>query len=97
MSLLTVSGHAPPYTAIPIKVEHTSEDPEFLILESEFMEKLNAAISALPDKQREVFLMNRIEKLKYREIAEIQGVTQKAIEKLMHKALLKLREEIEIR
>ena len=85
------------YEQQAVKIEHTSEDPEFIILENEFMEKLNAAISALPDKQREVFLMNRIEKLKYREIAEIQGVTQKAIEKLMHKALLKLREEIEIR
>ena len=31
----------------------------------------------------------------YKEIAELSGVSVKAIEKLMHKALLKLRTEIE--
>ena len=70
------------------------ESPEFRILEKEFMEKLTAAISSLPDKQREVFLMNRVEKKTYKEIAEISGVSVKAIEKTMHKALLKLRDKI---
>ena len=59
------------------------------------MIKLEKAISSLPERQREVFLLNRIEKKTYREIAELSGVSVKAIEKLMHKALLKLRVEIE--
>ncbi len=70
------------------------ESPEFKILEKEFLEKLTEAISTLPDKQREVFLMNRIEKKTYKEIAEISGVSVKAVEKSMHKALLKLRAKI---
>ncbi len=78
-----------------IRDEKSSQTPEFLILEKEFMEKLSRAIESLPERQREVFLMNRVEKLTYREIAELSGVSVKAIEKLMHKALVKLRQQIE--
>ena len=67
------------------------ETPEFKMEESEFMDKLQDAIDALPDGQREVFLLNRIDKKTYKEIAEMLGVSQKAIEKRMHKALHKLR------
>ena len=58
------------------------------------MLKLQNAISGLTDRQREVFLLNRIEKKTYKEIAEISGVSVKAIEKLMSKALIKLRTQI---
>ncbi len=67
------------------------ETPEFIMEESEFMDKLQRALNALPDGQREVFLLNRIDKKTYKEIAELLGVSQKAIEKRMHKALSKLR------
>lgn len=72
----------------------SNQSPEFLLEEKEFQIKLENAISALPDRQREVFLLNRIEKKTFREIAELSGVSIKAIEKLMHKALLKLRQDI---
>ena len=78
-----------------LKKDRTHESPEFLLLEKEFMIKLENAISSLPDRQREVYLLNRIENKTYREIAELSGVSVKAIEKLMHKALTKLRKEIE--
>ena len=70
------------------------QDPQFLLEEQEFKARLQAAIDSLPDGQREVFLMNRIDKMKYREIADLLGVSQKAIEKRMHKALLHLRQKI---
>jgi len=70
------------------------ESPEFILEEKEFMIKLQNAISSLPDRQREVFLLNRIEKKTYREIAELSDVSVKAIEKLMSKALIKLRDQI---
>ena len=38
--------------------------------------------------------MNRIEKMTYSEIAEALDVSVKAVEKRMHKALLKLRIQI---
>lgn len=72
----------------------THETPEFIILEKEYMEKLKKAIADLSERQREVFLLNRIEKKTYKEIAELSDVSVKAIEKLMHKALLALRKKI---
>lgn len=84
------------YNNQAVRIDHTNESPEYVMLETEFMDLLNAAISSLPEKQREVFLMNRIDKLTYKEIAEINQVSQKAVEKLMHKALIKLRKDFKM-
>ena len=73
----------------------TNESPEYLLEEEEFKHKLEKTISLLTDAQREVFLLNRIDGKKYREIAEMLGVSQKAVEKRMSAALKTLREHIE--
>ncbi|MDC8004786.1 RNA polymerase sigma-70 factor [Aureisphaera galaxeae] len=70
------------------------ESPEFVMLEKEFLEKIEKAIADLPDTQREVFLMSRMEKKKYAEISEILGISVKAVEKRMHQALKIMREKI---
>ena len=62
--------------------------------EKEFENKLNNAIKALPDGCREVFLMNRIDKLKYGEIAARLDLSVKAIEKRMSKAIGILKEQL---
>lgn len=71
--------------------ESSNETPHYLLEEAEFKERLEAAISALPEGQRTVFLMNRIDKMKYKEIAEKLDLSVKAIEKRMSKALMELR------
>ena len=71
------------------------ESPEFLLEEQEYKEKLDRALASLPDNQRTVFLLNRIDGKKYAEIAEMEGVSVKAIEKRMHLALKHLREHID--
>ena len=53
------------------------------------------ALDALPENQRTTFLLNRIDGKKYSEIAEIEEVSVKAIEKRMHLALKTLREKID--
>ena len=73
----------------------TNEDPEFILEQQEFKEKLDRALASLPENQRTVFLLSRIDGKKYAEIAEIEGVSVKAIEKRMHLALKSLREEID--
>jgi len=72
----------------------TNESPEYLMIEQEFMKKIENAIASLPETQREVFLLNRMEKKKYREIAELLGVSVKAVEKRMHLALKIMNEKI---
>ncbi len=70
-------------------------DPAFLIEEQEFKTKLETVISALPEKQREVFLMSRIDKMSYKEIAETLEISVKAVEKRMNVCLKTLREKVE--
>lgn len=73
----------------------TNETPEFLMEEDEFKGKLEAALNNLPENQRSTFLLNRIDGKKYKEIAEMENVSVKAIEKRMHLALKSLREQID--
>ncbi|MBT8259994.1 MAG: RNA polymerase sigma factor [Bacteroidia bacterium] len=72
----------------------SNETPQFLLEEQEFMLKLKSAIADLPEKQREVFLLSRIDKKKYSEISEIVGISVKAVEKRMSQALVVLRKKI---
>jgi RNA polymerase sigma-70 factor (ECF subfamily) len=69
--------------------------PDFILEEKQFREKLEDALSSLPENQRTTFLLNRVEGMKYQEIADMEGVSLKAIEKRMHLALKSLREKID--
>ena len=75
-------------------VESNHESPEYELLQQEYQERLKKAVAALPDIQREVFLMSRIDKKKYKEIAEILNISTKAVEKRMHNALVSLKDEL---
>jgi len=72
----------------------TFETPDFQLEEKEFMLKLQNAIAALKPKQREAFLLHRIDKKTYAEIAEILEISVKAVEKRIHIALLELKTSI---
>jgi len=54
-------------------------------------ENYKKALDRMQEKQRTVFLMSRVEDLKYSEIAEMVGISVKAVEKRMKKALEYLR------
>jgi RNA polymerase sigma-70 factor (ECF subfamily) len=81
------------HQSIPFN-DRTNESPEYLLEEKEFMVKLKKVIADLPEKQREVFLLSRIDKKKYSEISEITGISVKAVEKRMSLALITLREKL---
>jgi RNA polymerase sigma factor (sigma-70 family) len=76
------------------KETNTATDPSFELEQKEFAKKLETAIAELPDTQREAFLMNRIDKMSYAEIAEVLDISVKAVEKRMHLALLNLKEKV---
>jgi len=65
--------------------------PDFEMETLEFQQKLERALAGLPENQRVVFLMNRLDKLTYADIAERLGLSVKAVEKRMHGALVELR------
>jgi len=69
-------------------------NPEFILEMKEYEKVLNEVLASIPDGSREVFLMNRIEGMKYKEIAENLGLSVKAIEKRISKALEIIREKL---
>ena len=71
------------------------ESPAFLLEEKELKKQLELAIAELPEKQRIVFLLSRIDKKTYKQIAEIEGISKQAVEKRMYNALDSLRKVIE--
>jgi len=80
-----------------IKQGSVAESADFELEMKEFDQRLQAALASLEEKQRTVFLMNRIDGFTYNQIAEQLGLTVKAIEKRMEKALASLRLKIEMK
>jgi len=77
------------------KSDEKNVSPEFELEMKEFDEKLQRTLAGLSDKNREVFLMNRIDNLTYNDIATNLGITVKAVEKRMSNALEHLRKHIQ--
>jgi RNA polymerase sigma-70 factor (ECF subfamily) len=61
---------------------------------AELEKEIEMAINSLPEKCRQVFELNRMEGLKYAEIAEKLGISVKTVEAQMSKALSVLREHL---
>ncbi|WP_062054827.1 RNA polymerase sigma factor [Aquimarina longa] len=75
--------------------EYTHESPEFLLEHKQFLQRYQQALSMLTEDQRVAFLLNKVEKKKHAEIAEILGVTQKAVENRIYTAYNKLKSILE--
>ena len=76
------------------KDQKNAQSPQYVLEEKEFKEGLERIIGNMPEKQREVFLMNRIDELTYKEIADRLELSVKAVEKRMHGALGYLKDRI---
>lgn len=70
------------------------ETPEYLLEMKEFDSQLQSALAELPAKQRQSFLMNRIDQLTYVQIARIENISVKAVEKRIKNALNFLNQKI---
>ncbi len=56
---------------------------------------IDAAIQALPENQRHVFVLHRYDQLTYKEIAQIQQISIKTVESRMSKALKRLKQALQ--
>ena len=65
--------------------------PEEDLVFEQLKENYSYALHKMPEKQRTVFLMSRVDQLTYKEIAVMVGVSVKAVEKRMKLALHFLR------
>ena len=67
--------------------DYLSNAPDFEFEMMEFDKRLQDSLAELNEKNREVFLMNRIDELSYAQIAENLGISVKAVEKRISKAM----------
>ena len=89
---LFVSSYRKQKVALNFRMNVKPEDtgtvtPEDQMRFEELKIRYNKALGELPEKQRIVFLMSRMDELKYHEIAEKLGLSVKAVEKRMKNAL----------
>ncbi len=80
--------------AFQVKPEYIVQTPEELLQFEEMQKSLDKALLSMPEKQRVVFFMHRMDHLKYHEIAELLGLSVKAVEKRMKLGLDFLRKNI---
>lgn len=75
-------------------IENESVEPPDDMAVQELHERYQNVLGKLPEKCREVFELNRMSGLKYREVADRLGISVKTVEVQMSKALKILREEL---
>ena len=73
---------------------NTKTTPETIYITQETVETLNAVINELPNKTKLAFHLVREDKMKYKEAAEILGVSIKTIEKQVASAVAKLKDKL---
>jgi RNA polymerase sigma-70 factor (ECF subfamily) len=79
------------YASMVMERESDRHDYSDFYVEVGLREKIDAAVSALPEKRQEIFRLAREEGLKYREIAEQLNISVKTVETQMTLALKQLR------
>ena len=80
-----------------LSLQVNTETPEEALQFTEMKNNYEMALAGMSEKKRVVFLMNRMEGLTYKEIAERLDLSVKAIEKRMSQALDELREKLVVK
>jgi RNA polymerase sigma-70 factor (ECF subfamily) len=64
--------------------------------QQELQEILKKAIGELPERQRMALILHRFEGLSYKEIALVLGCSLSAVESLLFRAMISLKEKLKI-
>ena len=76
---------------------YTTETPEFILEEKEYHDCLKKALEELSEEQRVTLMLNRIEGKKHQDIADMLGISRKAVEKRIYTALNILRQKVDLK
>jgi RNA polymerase sigma factor (sigma-70 family) len=74
---------------------NSSDDPEKEYLRTLFWEELRVALDELPDEQKEVFILNELEDVPFKDISERTGVPVNTLLSRKRYAVLHLRERLQ--
>jgi RNA polymerase sigma factor (sigma-70 family) len=69
--------------------------PEHVLLEREKLARATAVLLELPERTRVIFVLRRLEGMKYLDIAARIGISVSAVEKHMERAIARLAENLE--
>lgn len=86
--------HAGQDLATIIEPSAKSSTPNELIETKELKTRIHQEINNLPERCRQVFVLSRFEGKKYKEIADLMGISIKTVENQMLKALKTLKEAV---
>jgi len=73
---------------------YTEQAIDTQLIRQELNAKIQSAINDLPTERRRIFVMSRMDGLKYKEIAEKLDISIKTVENQMGKALASLRKDL---
>ena len=76
---------------------HEEVSPERILIGKQAIERLVVALNDLPPRTGEAFLLNRFEEMTYAAIAERMGISVKAVEKLIKRAITRIADAVEPR
>jgi RNA polymerase sigma factor (sigma-70 family) len=74
---------------------NSSDDPEKEYLRTLFWEELRVALDELPEEQKEVFILNELEDVSFKDISERTGVPVNTLLSRKRYAVLHLRERLQ--
>lgn len=69
--------------------------PERIVDYRQRLARLQEVIAELPAKQREAFLMHKVDGLSHAEVAQVMGISKSGVEKLITKALARCRDRLD--
>ncbi|WP_339545673.1 RNA polymerase sigma factor [Pseudomonas sp. RA_35y_Pfl2_P32] len=72
---------------LPEQQDNLGVEPQAALEAGNDLRHVEAALRSLPERTRQIFLLNRIHGRKYAEIAKVMGLSQSAVEKHMMRAL----------
>ena len=77
------------------QMDFTVNDSDRKTIYDELTANIHSIMGKLPDRCREVFMMSRFQNMKNKEIAAALKISEKAVEKHIHKALTVFRKELD--
>jgi len=72
---------------LPEQQDNHGVEPQAALEAGNDLRHVEAALRSLPERTRQIFLLNRIHGRKYAEIAKVMGLSQSSVEKHMMRAL----------
>lgn len=85
------SGPLPAGTVAPAR----DDPPAHGLQQQELADVIRAALDGLNERQRVAIVLNKFEDMNYAEIAEVMGLTTKAVKSLLSRARVRLREALQ--